>query len=729
MKPKKFKTPSLAALVLFLFSNIATVCFGQEPNTAPPTIASLVRVSFPLTANVDEAIRRDIAAVIEKSKTERPIVILEFADAKSKETTPQEMEAGAQADKAVGRGTSFETALGLARWLTSPQANRAKCIAYLPQSIEGHAVLIALACEEIAAAPTAAMGRAAIDEAHLDKMVTQSYFEINQRRQALPDAAIQAMLDPNVKLIQVDRTDGGTEFVTAEGLEALRQEGKVSSENEVNVPGQLTVFQASQMRRWRWISHLVDEPSELQSVLKLSRPPVDAGIPAGPWKPVVLELKGRVNTRNANQFLRALEEATRKQKANLVFVNVDSPGGDLAESLRISHALTDLESREVHTVAFVENEARGDAALVAMGCDEVWMSENAVLGGSGEATIRPQEVIELSQSFEELAQRSGRDPVEFYGAICPELRIFEFTDEGGNKRVAAVELAKNADKWTKGDAINTEEGLPVKRLEELNWIQGQELNLAAVAKRFDISELPDVKRGSKIELFVQRIAAQAWLPPLLLFLAFVFFTAEMNSPGIGVLGFASALCFVAFFWIRFLSGTVEWLEILLFVGGFFALAIELFVFPGFGIFGFGGILMLGTGVVLASQTFILPTNNYQLNQMAWNSVQLASIIVGIGTGLYFIRKHLNHLPVFRRLTLSPAGGADLQALEEREAVVHWEHYRGKAGVTVTRCNPAGKARIGDDVVNVISDGIMIDEDVPVRVIEVRGNTVLIEPIE
>jgi membrane-bound ClpP family serine protease len=61
-------------------------------------------------------------------------------------------------------------------------------------------------------------------------------------------------------------------------------------------------------------------------------------------------------------------------------------------------------------------------------------------------------------------------------------------------------------------------------------------------------------------------------------------------------------------------------------------------------------------------------------------------------------------------------------------VVHWEHLNGKAGVTVTRCNPAGKAQIGDSLVNVISLNDLISEDQPIRVIEVRGNTVVIEAI-
>ncbi len=57
-------------------------------------------------------------------------------------------------------------------------------------------------------------------------------------------------------------------------------------------------------------------------------------------------------------------------------------------------------------------------------------------------------------------------------------------------------------------------------------------------------------------------------------------------------------------------------EILLFVAGMTALAIEIFILPGFGLFGIGGLLMVITALVLASQTFIFPSNSEQLTLIA-----------------------------------------------------------------------------------------------------------------
>ena len=47
----------------------------------------------------------------------------------------------------------------------------------------------------------------------------------------------------------------------------------------------------------------------------------------------------------------------------------------------------------------------------------------------------------------------------------------------------------------------------------------------------------------------------------------------------------SALAFLLFFWSHYLDGTAGWLEALLFVAGVSCLLLEIFVIPGFGIFG------------------------------------------------------------------------------------------------------------------------------------------------
>ena len=43
--------------------------------------------------------------------------------------------------------------------------------------------------------------------------------------------------------------------------------------------------------------------------------------------------------------------------------------------------------------------------------------------------------------------------------------------------------------------------------------------------------------------------------------------------------------------------------------------------------------------------------------------------------------------------------------------------------------PSGKAMFGDELVDVITDGIVIPKGSHVRVVEVTGNRVLVEPLD
>jgi membrane-bound serine protease (ClpP class) len=168
------------------------------------------------------------------------------------------------------------------------------------------------------------------------------------------------------------------------------------------------------------------------------------------------------------------------------------------------------------------------------------------------------------------------------------------------------------------------------------------------------------------------------------------------------------------------------LEVILFVAGLISLAIELFVLPGFGMFGIGGLLMLLVSIVLASQTFVWPSTSAQLEEFSMNLFWVACLALGGMIGILVMHKQLERLPMLRWMTLQPAGAFDLDELEARESLVHWEHLLGQEGITTTRLNPSGKAQFGRDIVAVVGSGRMIDEGVAVRVVEVRGNMVIVE---
>ena len=74
-------------------------------------------------------------------------------------------------------------------------------------------------------------------------------------------------------------------------------------------------------------------------------------------------------------------DAAKQQGADLVILEIDSPGGRLKESLEIAEYLQKLDW--AHTVAYVPREAISGAAIVSLGCDEILMAPHARIGDAG----------------------------------------------------------------------------------------------------------------------------------------------------------------------------------------------------------------------------------------------------------------------------------------------------------------------------------------------------------
>jgi membrane-bound serine protease (ClpP class) len=79
--------------------------------------------------------------------------------------------------------------------------------------------------------------------------------------------------------------------------------------------------------------------------------------------------------------------------------------------------------------------------------------------------------------------------------------------------------------------------------------------------------------------------------------------------------------------------------------------------------------------------------------------------------------------------LPPPDEQDMSQLRYRESTAHQEHLVGKRGITTTQLTPSGKARFGDRVVNVISEGGVIPSGTDVYVESVVGNEVLVRAVE
>ena len=332
----------------------------------------------------------------------------------------------------------------------------------------------------------------------------------------------------------------------------------------------------------------------------------------------------------------------------------------------------------------------------------------------------------------ELETLSNRPASLMSAAMDSGITVKEYIQqETGQRRPLAqwqLDTLSDRNLWLAKDTLVKDGDISRELAIKFDLITGSEADVIAALRRVGVPEEIKELPTPWLDSTVQRILAQAWLPRVLLLVAFLAISVELGTPGLGAGGFVAGLCFLGFFWIEALNGNVEWLEVLLFVGGLIALAIEAFVLPGFGLFGIGGFVMLLASVVLASQTFIIPRNSEQLSVVAYNFFWVSVSALTVMIGLLMMRKQIEASPMVRWMTLEPSGYEDPDELAHRESIVHWEHLVGQSGITTTRLNPAGKAQFGRQIVNVLGSGSMVAEGQVVRVIEVRGNAVIVEEV-
>lgn len=688
---------------------------------ARPAAGRLIRVPLPIVGNADShvmaAARRALADM--PAGAGRPVLVLEFSSH------------GEQA----GQGSHFGRSLDLANFLSGPELGGAKTVAYIPQALKGHAVLAAMACEEIVMAPDAVIGEAGIDEPaeqRTDPTVRSGYREIANRRRTIPPEAALAMLDKNLELLRVE-TEVSTEYILKEDLPKLKERHTIKSQEVLSPPGQFAEFTGTDARNYGFAKYKAADRAALARALSL--PPEaleDDPSLAGEWRPVRVSLDGPITTRTVSQAQKTIESQIRDHKRNFICLSIDSPGGSLSDSMNLANYLADRDPAEVRIVAYVPEKARADAALVAMAADQLVMNHDAVLGGEGEAEFSPEDLQLARETLRDSLAPKTSHPWSLTAALVdPDLRVFQYT----NKRNGAVGYFSEEEAAEQPEAENWQRGAEVTRAGEPLRVTGDRAGELGMARHV-VQDFADFKQVYALEgelasaepswadYLIDALAEPtvAWF---LLLIGGAALYAELQAPGIGVGAFVAGVCFLLYFWSKHLDGTAGWLEVLLFAAGVCCILLELFVLPGSAIFGLGGGLLIIVSLVLASQTFVIPHNEYQMRELRDSMLGLLAAGVALGVLAMVMRRYLPHTPLFSNMMLEPPSNAELEDLAHREALVDFEHLLGHSGVATTQLTPSGKARFGNQLVDVIADSEVISRGTEVVVTEVHGNRVVV----
>ncbi len=692
----------------------------------------LIRIRLPLVGNADEhfksVIQRAVSQLgkLPRREGRRPVLVLELV--------PARRHAGS------GEGTDFERALSLARYLTSQDVEGVKTVAYIPQTIKGHGVLLALACEEIVMDPAAELGEAGVDEKEhqaIEPGIVSWYQGIAGSRRTVPEAIALGMLDPRLEVLKVE-TDDSTEFVLRSDLDKLKQTHTIVSEETIVPAGSMGSFSGREGREYGFVKLLAANRESLARGLALPASAVleDQSL-VGDWRPVILNVEGPITPRKVRQLESLIGSEIHDHRVNWIGLKIDSAGGDLEDCLRLANSIAELDANEVQTVAYVPVEASDGAALVALGCHQLVMQPEAHLGGKGAIEPDRQTLDEAEVSLRDSLGKSTDYSWSLLAAmIDPDVELFSYhnTKTGEVAYFSAEEAREqaDADDWRKG-AVVKEAGAPLR----LAANRAQELGVAShVVDGYDefkqlygFVEDPRTAEPSWAHELVEALASPV-MTTVLIALGIIGIYIELHAPGVGIGGFVSAVAFLLLFWSKMLHGTAGWLEVLLFLGGVCFLLFELLVLPGFGIFGFGGGAMILASLVLASQTsFVLPKTESQWAELRSSLTMVAAALVCVVAAALVLRRYLPQAPLFRTMLLNPTPEEELADLDYRESLADFSHLVGRQGTATTNLMPAGKAEFDGQLVDVIAEGMPIDRGRAVVVVKARGNRVLVRAAE
>jgi membrane-bound ClpP family serine protease len=702
----------------------------QASSAENPRTAYRIDVPLPIDAAVAERVcgqLEKLAATVGNQSGRRIPVVLEFSSEESKRGGSADQDGGTPL---AGRGSRFEHSLAIARCLTSRSTRTLRTVAYLRGDVRGHAVLVVLACDEFVVDPNATLGDAVADESDVDPTVTGVYQSISALRGVIPSAAVTAMVSGDEGLYRVTEVGGAQRFIGQPEALRLRNEGAAWKEEKLADPGTAAVFNAQQLRNYRWASQTIDRPDSLAGQLDVAKivSPNEISVDV---QAVRMELLGPVAAGRVRRFRSNLNAAFDSGTANSVFLEIDSPGGDLNSSIELGLELASLSAEGGQAIGFVSGQVLGDATMVALACKPLYMHPEARLGGDGAEALSHQQILELREAIEAVAERSGRPSALLIGLLDTSVEVRRYTQRrtGEIGFFTADQLDEDAmQQWERGPIIELADGLSTAQAIELGLVEGEADSPLLAARRAGLSQLPPPLADRRIVHAVEWLGGLPWLGPLLLFVGFMAFSMEASAPGLGIPGFVSLVCFMFFFWMKFLSGTAEWLEIVLFAGGVVCVLIEVLIVPGVGVFGIGGLLMIISAIVLTSQTFVIPQNTYQYQQTARGLFTVVASTLGVMMGFVALRFLLPGTPMFRHLVMPGPNSDEMIEQEQREHLVHYDALVGKRGLAVTPLRPAGKAQFGDQIVAVISDGALLERGAAVRVLQVQGNRIVVEPV-
>lgn len=739
-----FTVLALLLSVPFLDESLRRDLWADEDPAARPadvqTDGLFVTVRNPITSTVVSRIRNKVDRFLQRPDQRGLKVVFDF-----------------NPDNYPSSTSDYDMCASLARVILD--LHQVTTIAFVHQDVTGHTVLPVIACKEIvmskggkpikdgAFSVEAKLGDALRDQTRpLDDDQRFFYTKVAQRTGRCP-ALILKMADKNMEVVEGTR-DRAVWYADRSQIEEEKKQGFVPTQPPLVVleAGKAALYTSPQATRFSLCNLQKETRAEVATAYNLpARSLREDPLEGRPAVASRIVLAGPVNRAMAESVTRRMRRAIANQGVNVFVLQLECGGGDTQIARELADFLRTLKddggNDPVMTIAYLAEESRDTATFLAFGCSEIVMSKQALLGDFEQFVHNhPRYQEAIGKSLEDLAREQGYDPLLARALLDPAVaihRVRTIKSPIEKRLMEAEELVRDK----KGEARWIDEGqvkapgvwlkLDAERAKELgvarDFFEGSPpAALPQVYRLFGLESVRDASLDWLDELAA--FLRLGWVGAILIVVGIMGLILELKIPGIGLPGVLSAISFVLYFWARSqLHGNMTMLAVLLFVLGLILIGMEVFVVPGFGVTGISGITLVVVSLALATLVK-KPETTIEWMDFGMTLSQIAMSLVGAVVAAFVLAWYLPFIPYVNRLVLAPPGERNEFFDAEANAPPAIMSLLGTIGEAATDLRPAGKARFGEEYVDVVAEGSYVHAGTRVQVVEIEANRIVVKEI-
>nr|WP_237391894.1 NfeD family protein [Paenibacillus dendrobii] len=393
------------------------------------------------------------------------------------------------------------------------------------------------------------------------------------------------------------------------------------------------------------------------------------------------------------KFMKRGFKEAGKMNAELIILEINTPGGLVNTAQDIGKM---IRESNITTVAYIRGNAASAGSYIALNADKIAMSPGSMIGAAamvdstGKRVDDPKLVAAWKSEMAAAAESSGRK-----GEIAAGMADIN----------AVVDMPEIGEKKEKGEiiALSSEQALKVGYADTIASTPEEVVSWMGYSTD-DIFHVQHTG-AEKLASFLTNPIVMT----ILLFLGIAGIVIELIVPGFGAPGIIGVAAFVLYFFGNYVAGFAGNETWLLFIVGLVLMILEMFV-PSFGILGILGAISLVAGVVRAAYD----TSHALLSLgIAFAAAAVVIIIVAI---VFKERGIWNRFILSESLTKEQG----YVPTDSKEALL------GLEGTSVTPLRPAGTAVIGQERIDVVTDGEFIPRDTAVVVVLVEGARVVVK---